>query len=357
MKIGIPKERKVREGRIALVPAACAELVRDGHVVRVERSAGVLSGFSDEQYLAAGVRLMEPGRAVYDESELIVKVKEPVNEELDYLRSDHLLFSFLHLAANAELALRLKAIRLEAIAFETVEQDGQLPLLSPMSQIAGRVAAQVGTTLLHQSQGGRGVLLGGVASTARGRVVVLGAGTAGLHATELLARIGANVTVFDKNISRLDKIRQLGDNITTFYPYTDAIVEAISNADLVIGAVLIPGARAPILVSREDVARMPENSVIVDISVDQGGCFATTRPMSYAEPAYRECGVLHFTVTNMPGAVPRTATQALSAALLPYVRDLAGRDWRSIPALRLGLNLSQGEYVHPEVKAALDKKL
>ena len=353
MRIGIPKESKVAEGRIALIPAACADLVRAGHQVVVQTQAGSLSGYSDEAYQAAGAEIAGSMRQLYAQTELIVKVKEPVDEELDLLEARHVLFSYLHLAANRELAGRLAQIGLAAIAFETVEEHGSLPLLAPMSQIAGRVAAQIGTTLLYQYQGGSGVLLGGVATSARGSVVVLGAGQAGTAAIQVAAGLGANVTVFDKKWEKLEQIRNLGSNITTLYPYKDAVHESLAGADLVIGAVLIPGSRAPVVVTEKMVADMPDGSVIVDISVDQGGCIATTRPTTYAQPTYKEFGVCHFAVTNIPGAVPRTASQALSAVLLPYVQLVAAGNWQSVESLSKGLNVQSGRVVHPVVREAL----
>lgn len=353
MRIGIPKETKVLEGRVALLPEACSDLVRAGNEVFIQKNAGLASGFNDNAYLKADVVVVETAEQIYADSELIVKVKEPVGVEIDYLRPQHILFSYLHLAANISLATRLKAIGLAAIAFETVEEDGFLPLLAPMSQIAGRVSGQIGSNLLFSPQGGSGVLLGGVAASTRGKVVVLGAGVAGTESVKVAAALGANVTVFDKNWKKLDKIRSIGNNVTALYPYKDAIAESLTQADLVIGAVLIPGARAPVIVTEKMVANMPENSVIIDIAVDQGGCIATTKATTYEAPVYKEFGVSHFAVTNIPGAVPRTASQALSAVLLPYVQIIAKDDWHAVPSLHNGVNVESGKWVHPAVKAAL----
>jgi alanine dehydrogenase len=353
MRIGIPREIKPLEGRVALLPSACAELVRHGHQVLVERGAGRLSGYGDEDFARAGAALVESAEGLYAEAELIVKVKEPLGPELDRLRADHLLFCFLHLAANRELGARLRAIGLTAVAFETVQVDGRLPLLAPMSEVAGRIATQVGMHLLHQPQGGAGVLLGGLAGTPRGRVVVIGAGTAGGAAAALAARIGADVTVFDRNPEVLHRMRALGDNVTALYASHQDMETAVSGADLLVGAVLVAGRRAPRVVSREMVARMRDGSVIVDISVDQGGCVETTRPTTYEDPVYREQGVLHFTVTNMPGAVPRSATQVLSANLIPYVLRIAEPDWERDKALAAGINVRAGDYVHPAIAAEL----
>jgi len=339
------------EGRVAMVPEACRQLLGAGHDVIMERSAGALSGYPDERYAALGVELVDGPAALYAGAQLILKVKEPQASELALLTSDHRLFSFLHLAAEPELLRRLQAIGLTAVAFETVEDDsGRLPLLAPMSDIAGRIAAQVGTYLLHQSHGGKGLLLGGLPAAERGRVVILGAGTAGGNAAGLVAAAGAEVVVFDINRDRLAAMRALGNNVTGLYPYEDAIAREVAAADLVIGAVLKTGARAPHVVTRSMVRNMQAGGVVIDISVDQGGCVETTRPTSYEHPTYTEEGVIHFAVTNMPGAVPRSASQALSAALLPYVLALARPDWKSCKPLTRGINIEAGRLVHPALK-------
>jgi len=355
MKIGIPKEIKPLEGRVALSPEACAVLVSAGHEVYVQTAAGELSGFPDEQYRAAGVTVCSDAGATYGAAGLIVKVKEPVAQDLELLRSDHVLFSFLHLAAEPALAEQLRAIGLTAIGFETVETDsGALPLLAPMSDIAGRLATQIGTTLLHQPQGGKGLLLGGLPGVRRGRVVIIGAGHAGGNAALMAAGIGAEVTVFDLRTGRLAAMRALGNNVTGLYPYPEVVHNALAGADLVIGAALVTGQRAPHIVSRATVRSMQPGSVIVDVSVDQGGCVETTRPTTYADPTYIEEGVVHFCVTNMPGAVPRSATQALSAALLPCVAQLAAPDWEQYAPLARGINVRAGRLVHPALQSALD---
>lgn len=347
MRIGVPVEIKPLEGRIALVPEACSDLVRAGHEVFVQSGAGIKSGFADEDFRRAGVKIVPDAAAIYGEAELVVKVKEPLDDDLTHLRSDHLLFCFLHLAADESLTQRLCEIGLTAVAFETVEAGGQLPLLAPMSDIAGRLSVQVGTHLLHQPQGGKGLLLGGVPGTQRGHVVVLGAGMAGGSAAILAAASGARVTVFDRRRERLAAMRELGANVTALYAYKDTMAQAVADADLLVGAVLIPGAKADRLVSAEQVAGMQDGSVIVDISVDQGGCIATTRATTYEAPTYVEHGVTHFCVANMPGGVPRTSTQALSAVLLPYVETLASGDWESSQALQKGINVRAGKVVYP----------
>lgn len=355
MRIGIPREIKTLEGRVALIPDACGDLVRSGHHVLLERGAGDLAGYADAHYRQAGVQVVDDAAALYGEAQLVLKVKEPVQDDLALLRRDHVLFCYLHLAANVELARRLQEIGLTAVGFETVEEgDGRLPLLAPMSDIAGRLAAQVGTHLLHQPQGGRGILLGGLPAAERGHVVIVGAGMAGGNAAAVAAALGAQVTVFDRNPDKLAAMRALGPNVTALYPYAQGLERAVEGADMLIGAVLVVGQRAPHVVSADMVRRMAAGSVVVDISVDQGGCIETTRPTTYAAPTYVWENVVHFAVTNMPGAVPRTAVQALSAALLPYVDQMAQGDaWSRYEPLRRGLNVQNGRIVHPGVVAAL----
>jgi alanine dehydrogenase len=353
MHIGVPKEIKPLEGRVGLVPAACADLVRAGHAVFVEQDAGLKSGYPDSAYTALGVTILPDAEHLYASAEFIVKVKEPIEADLRWLRAEHVLFCYLHLAASRELTERLQAIGLTAIAFETVEHNGSLPLLAPMSDIAGRLAVQVGTHLLHQPQGGKGLLLGGLPGVERGKVTVIGAGQAGGNAAAMAAALGAEVTVFDQKRERLEVMRALGPNVTALYPYADAVDRAAREADLLVGAVLIPGARATHVVTAAQVRAMSPGSVIVDISVDQGGCIETTRPTTYADPTYVVDGILHFCVTNMPGAVPRSASQALSAAILPFALLLAGDTaWRQYPALFKGINVEAGVLRHPAVQAA-----
>ncbi len=356
MRIGVPKETKTLEGRVALVPAAAGDLVKRGHEVWLEKDAGIKSGFKDEQYTRLGVNIAPDAAALYEKGELIVKVKEPIEGDLAHLRKDHLLFCYLHLAAEPALTRHLLDIGLSGVAFETVElPNGDLPLLAPMSVIAGRIATQVGTTLLHQPQGGKGKLLGGLPATERGKVVVFGAGMAGGAAATLAAAAGANVTVFEMRQDRMDEMMRLGHNVTTLYPYHDVVMREIANADLVVGAVLVTGARAPHVLTREMLKGMEDGSVLADISIDQGGCFETSRPTTWKDPTYVEEGVTHFCVTNMPGAVPQTSSQAICAAILPWVdRMAANPNWRDNPALQRGINVEAGKLVHP---ALLDMKL
>jgi alanine dehydrogenase len=348
MRIGIPKETKVLEGRVALVPAAAADLVKAGHEVFLETNAGIKSGFSDSDYTQVGIKIASDAADLYAKGEMIVKVKEPIAGDLTHLRKDHLLFCYLHLAAEPKLTQELLDIGLTGVAFETVEEaDGSLPLLAPMSIIAGMIATQVGTHLLHQPSGGKGVLLGGLPSTERGKVVVLGAGAAGGNSAALAAKGGANVVVFDKRQDRLAQMMALGPNVTALYPYEDSVAKEVSDADLVIGAVLVTGAKAPHVITEEMVKGMQEGSVIADISVDQGGCVETTKPTTWENPTFVKHGVTHFSVTNMPGSVPRTSTQAISAAILPYVQRLARAGWREVDSLQKGINVDAGKIIHP----------
>ena len=347
MRIGVPKEIKPREGRVALIPAACAQLVQHGHEVYIQSQAGVMSGYADADYQKAGVSVVPDPATLYAQAQLLVKVKEPQPAELELLRADHLLFSYLHLAAAPTLLIALREIGLTAVAFETVQDGRALPLLAPMSDIAGRLSVQIGATLLHQPHGGRGVLLGGLPAAERGHVVILGAGVAGGNAALVAQALGAEVTVFDPNRDKLAAMRALGPNVTGLHPYQFAIEEHLHSADLLIGAVLIPGAKAPHLVTADMVRRMQPGSVIIDISVDQGGCIETTRPTDYNQPTFLWEGVVHFGVTNMPGAVPRSASQALSAALVPYILRLTQTDWETTLDLGAGVNLRAGEVIHP----------
>lgn len=353
MRIGIPGETVIREGRVALIPAAAAELVRRGHEVCIQSGAGLASGYADEDYRGGGVEVLADAKAVYARARMILKVKGPIAPEHDLLRPDHVLFSYLHLAANPGLASVLMQKRLTAVAFETVEEGDRLPLLAPMSEIAGRLSVQIGATLLHAHRGGRGVLLGGLPSVERGHVVVLGAGAAGGNAAAAAAALGARVTVFARRRAGLERMHAVGPNVTALPSYADLLEQAVRDADLLVGAVLIPGGRTPRLVGRELVGKMRPGSAIVDISVDQGGCIETTRPTDYDSPTYVVDGVTHFAVTNMPGAVPRTASQALSTVLLPYALRLAAPGGLADPALASGINVTEGRIAHPAVREAL----
>ncbi|MCX7622556.1 MAG: alanine dehydrogenase [Thermomicrobium sp.] len=357
--IGIPKEVKPREYRVAQPPHGVRELVRHGHTVLVERGAGLGSGFDDEQYASAGATLVDDAASVWNRAELVVKVKEPIESEFVYLRPGLILFTFLHLAANEALARALVEREVTAIAYETVQlPDGSLPLLAPMSEVAGRLAVQVGAYYLMEPYGGRGVLLGGVPGVPPGRVVVIGGGTVGTNAAQMALGLGAEVLLFDVNIERLRYLEAvLHGRFQTRMSSEQALAEAVREADLVIGAVLIPGARAPKLVSREMVRSMRRGSVIVDVSIDQGGCVETARPTTHDAPVYDVDGVLHYMVTNMPGAVPRTSTFALSNVTLRYVLELADLGFaaavRRDRALANGVNVCRGKITHPAVAEAL----
>lgn len=344
MKIGIPKEIKPQEGRVAMTPDDCAVLVSQGYVVQVEAGAGLASGYSDAAYASAGVIVCPDADALFEHSDLILKVKEPIEADLARLRSRHTLFCFLHLAPNPCLLQSLLDIGLTAVAFETLEVQGRLPILKPMSEVAGRVAVQVGTHLLHHSAGGRGILLGGVQGTDRGQVTVLGAGVAGTQAALLASSMGADVWVFDQSAKAMQALSQQDGRIQPQLMDADRLARRLAETDLLIGAVLIKGAKTPRLVTRGMVRTMPEGAVLADISVDQGGCVETTRATSYDKPTYVEEGVIHFCVSNMPGAVPRTSTQALSAALPEYVARFMEPDWQTHDAaLREAINVSDGQ--------------
>jgi alanine dehydrogenase len=350
MKIGIPKEIKPLEGRVGLVPEACGELVLAGHQPLLETGAGSRSGYPDVVYQQAGVEIVADARTLYSEAELVIKVKEPYGPEPEMLRQGQLLFCFLHLAAAADLTRQLLDSGVTGIAFETLFDRGGLPILAPMSDIAGRLAVQYGTTLLHCPQGGKGLLLGGLPGAERGHVVIIGGGQAGGNAARMAAAMGARVTVFERQRERMLALRDIGESVTALYPYAHSIETAVASADLLIGAVLVPGARAPHVVSRSQIESMEPGSVVVDISVDQGGCIETTRPTTYEDPTYKVGEVTHFAVTNMPGAVPRSASQALSAALIPYLKQLTAPDWRDDPRLRAAVNLDNGELVYPALR-------
>jgi alanine dehydrogenase len=359
MRIGVPTEIKVHEYRVGLIPAAVKELVAGGHEVAVQSGAGRGIGCSDDDYRAAGARIAADAESIFRDAQMVVKVKEPQAAECARLRRDQLLFTYLHLAADHAQAEALLRAQCVAIAYETVTAaDGSLPLLTPMSEVAGRMSVQVGAQYLQQATGGRGVLLGGVAGVAAAKVVVIGAGVAGTNAVEMAHGLRADVTAIDRSIPRLREIdAQFRGSVRTLYSTSDAIERAVADADLVVGAVLLPGAAAPKLVTTAMIKRMRAGSVVVDIAIDQGGCFQTSRPTTHASPTYTVDGVIHYCVTNMPGAVPRTSTFALNNATLPYVRALADKGWERATAedrgLAAGLNIVRGAVVHPAVALEL----
>ena len=359
MNIGVPKEIKIHEYRVGLVPAGVRELVDAEHRVLVQSGAGAGIGFDDAHYQAAGAAIAASAEAVFAASELIVKVKEPQLAECKRLRPGQTLFTYLHLAADRDQAMALLASGATAIAYETVTApDGSLPLLTPMSEVAGRMSIQVGANCLQKANGGFGVLLGGVPGVAPAKVVVLGGGVSGTHAAEMAVGLRADVTVVDRSVRRLRELSSLfGSQLKTVYSTAHAIEELVRDDDLVVGAVLIAGAAAPKLVTRAMVRSMKAGAVLVDIAIDQGGCFETSRPTTHAEPTYVLDGVIHYCVTNMPGAVPRTSTVALTNATLPYVRSLADLGWRNAigrdPGLAQGLNVHAGQVTHEAVASAL----
>jgi alanine dehydrogenase len=346
MRIGVPKEIKVHEYRVGLTPAGVRELVAAGHEVAVETQAGVGIGVDDREYQAAGARILPTAKEVFDSAELVVKVKEPQAVECQMLRTGQVLFTYLHLAADKAQTEALMASGATAIAYETVTaQDGSLPLLTPMSEVAGRMSVQVGATSLQKANGGFGVLLGGVPGVAPAKVVILGGGVSGTHAAEMATGMRADVTVVDRSNKRLRELNaQFGGSLKTVYSTADAIERLVLDADLVIGAVLVAGAAAPKLVTHDMVKRMKPGAVMVDIAIDQGGCFETSRPTTHAQPTYVLDGVVHYCVTNMPGAVPRTSTFALTNATLPYVRALADLGWEK--ALARDSGFAKGLNVH-----------
>ena len=359
MKIGAPKEIKVHEYRVGLTPAGVRELRSNGHEVIIETSAGAGVGFDDASYVDAGARIAANAAAVFAEADMVVKVKEPQPVECSLLRPGQTLFTYLHLAADAAQAQALMASGATAIAYETVTAaDGSLPLLTPMSEVAGRMSVQVGAASLQKANGGRGVLLGGVPGVDPAKVVILGGGVAGTHAAEMAVGMRADVTIVDSSIKRLRELSaQFGASLKTAFATTAAIEALVAGADLVIGAVLVAGAAAPKLVTRAMLKTMRPGAVLVDISIDQGGCFETSRPTTHSEPTFVVDGIVHYCVTNMPGAVARTSTLALTNATLPYVKQLANlgvaqalaRD----PHLANGLNVHQGKVTHAVVAQAL----
>jgi alanine dehydrogenase len=361
MIIGIPKEIKDNEYRVALPPGGVETLVHAGHRVLVQEGAGLDSGFVEEDYVQSGATLVARAEDVWEGAELVVKVKEPLPAEFAYLRPGLLLFTFLHLAADEALTEALLAKQVTAIGYETVQTaDGALPLLKPMSEIAGRMAVQIGAHYLEQTYGGRGVLLGGVPGVRAASVVILGGGTVGANAAEIALGMRARVTVIDNNLERLRFLDQVWQGRVTLVASNHrSIFEAVRRAELLIGAVLLPGARAPILVTEEMIATMAPGSVVIDVAVDQGGCIETAHITSHSAPIYLKHGVIHYAVANIPGAVPRTSTLALSNATLPYVLKLANRGLEAAyedAALAKGVNTMDGALTHPAVAQAFARE-
>jgi alanine dehydrogenase len=359
MLIGVPTEIKNNEYRVGLVPSSVRELVANGHQVAVQRGAGVKIGFDDAAFEQVGAIIIDSAAEIFKMADMIIKVKEPQPEECRMLRENQVLFTYLHLAPDPEQAKQLLKSGCIAIAYETVtDKSGGLPLLAPMSEVAGRMAIQAGATSLEIRNGGSGVLLGGVPGVAPGKVVVLGGGVVGTNSVRMAMGMGAQVVVIDKSLERLYHLDlQFGSKICTIYSTTDAIEEHVLNADLVVGAVLVPGGSAPKLVTRDMLKQMRHGSVIVDVSIDQGGCFETSRPTTHQDPTYVLDGVVHYCVSNMPGGVPRTSTFALNNATLPFILALANYGYkqamRQDPHLLNGLNVYKGRLTHKAVASAL----
>lgn len=355
MRIGIPKEIKNNENRVAMTPAGAADFVRAGHQVMIERGAGLGSGFTDNEYQSAGAELRDTASTVWAEADMIIKVKEPLASEYAYFRPGLILFTYLHLAAEPALAKALIESRVTAIAYETLEVNGTLPLLTPMSEVAGRMSAQIGAQLLEKTEGGKGILLSGVPGVSRGKVVVIGGGTVGTNAAKIAIGLGADVTILDLNLNRLRQLDDIfGNQIHTLVSSPSNIASAVAAADLLICAVLIPGAKAPTLVSEQMVTTMAPGSVIVDVAIDQGGIVETIDHITtHDEPTYVKHGVVHYAVANMPGAVPRTSTVALTNATMPYALQLANHGAaaaiRGSASIRSAVNVLNGHITYEAV--------
>ena len=355
MRIGVPKEIKVHEYRVGLVPASVRELIHNGHEVVVEQNAGAGVGFEDSDFAAIGAEILPTVADVFETADMIIKVKEPQTSEISMLRQDQVLFTYLHLAAAPEQTQGLVDSGCVAIAYETVTDDqGGLPLLAPMSEVAGRMSIQVGALCLEKEKGGKGILLGGVPGVPVAKVVVLGGGVVGTNAARMAMGLEASVTVIDKSLPRLNELdMQFGPTLNTIYATMETIEQYVIGADLVIGAVLIPGAAAPRLVTKDMIKQMQKGSVVVDVAIDQGGCFETSKPTTHADPTYIVDDVVHYCVTNMPGAVARTSARALNNATLPFVIDLTNKGYQQAlkddPHLMNGLNIHKGHVTYEAV--------
>ncbi len=357
MIIGVPKEIKNNENRVAMTPAGVAELKHNGHTVYVQHTAGEGSGFSDDEYIAAGAQILSTIEAVYDIAEMIVKVKEPIEPEYKLIKKDQVVFTYFHFASDRKLTEAMIASRGVCIAYETVRlADHSLPLLVPMSEVAGRMSIQEGARFLEKPQGGKGILLGGVPGVPPAKVLVLGAGVVGRNAALIAVGLGADVTIADISLPTLRHVAETMPRVKTLYSSRHNIESQLPDVDLVVGSVLIPGAKAPKLITRDMLKLMRPGSVIVDVAIDQGGCFETSRPTTHSEPTYVIDGVVHYAVANIPGAVPRTSTLALTNATLPYAVRLANKGWRQAcredAALAQGVNMVDGKVTFPAVAEA-----
>lgn len=359
MIIGVPKEVKNRENRVAIVPGGVKQLVQAGNRVLIQKGAGLGAGIPDEKYAAAGAELIPTAAQVWGDAEMIIKVKEPIAQEYSLMREGQILYTYLHLAAVPELAKALVERKVSAIAYETIElEDRSLPLLTPMSEVAGRMAVQIGAQLLQKHNGGKGLLLGGVPGVKRGRVTIIGGGVVGINSAKMAIGLGARVTILDVSARRLAYLDDVFDNlVTTLMSNPENTAEAVAESDLVIGGVLITGAKAPRLVTREMVRTMERDSAIVDVAIDQGGCVETIRPTTHDDPVYVEENVLHYGVTNIPGDVPKTSTYALTNVTIKYALEIAQKGFKDAlkgsEALRKGLNTYQGRVTHKAVAEAL----
>ena len=359
MVVGVPKEIKPQEARVGMVPSGVAQLIENGHTVLIEKDAGRLSGFTDEAYRAVGASIVSNADAVYSASDMIVKVKEPLEVEFSRIRSGQILFTYLHLASDKKLTQALMKSGAICIAYETVSRNQQLPLLIPMSEVAGRMATQQGAKYLEKPQGGKGILLGGVSGVAPANVLVLGGGVAGTEAAKMAAGLGATVYIFDTQMDRLRTLDQfMSANVHTIFSTPQAIESYLSIADLIIGTVLIPGGKAPKLIRKEMLSHLQAGTVLVDVAIDQGGCFETSTPTTHQDPITVVDGIVHYAVTNMPGAVPQTSTLALTNATLADTLNIANKGWKQAclddSGLAKGVNIVAGSIVYSEIGQAFD---
>lgn len=359
MKIGVPKEIKPQEARVGVTPAGALSLIQAGHQLSIQEGAGVLSGFPDEVYSEVGCKMVGDIKSIYKDAEMIIKVKEPIAEEYPLIQPNQLLFTYFHFASSAELTQAMLASKAVCLAYETVEDEGRLPLLIPMSEVAGRMATQEGAKYLEKPQGGFGILLGGVTGVKPANVMVIGGGIAGTEAALMAAGLGANVTIFDTNLDRLRYLEStMPANVTPIFSNPFTLEQELERSHLIIGTVLIPGSKAPKLVGKEMLSKMMPGTVLVDVAIDQGGCFETSEPTTHDDPIVIKQGIIHYAVTNMPGAVPNTSTTALTNATLNYALQLANKGWESAckenAALAKGLNIVNGKVVYKEVAEAFD---
>lgn len=360
MIIGVPKEIKTHENRVALLPGGVTKMKRNGHEVLIEKGAGVGSGFPDKKYVEAGATIVDDVEKVWDQAEMIMKVKEPIEVEYDRMKQDQIIFTYFHFAASRELTEAVVDSGCVAIAYETVEkEDGSLPLLIPMSEVAGRMAAQEGAKYLEKSQGGRGILLGGIPGVQPANVMVIGGGVVGVNAAKIAAGMGANTTIMDISMPRLRYLDDvMSKNVDTVFSSEANIKSMLPDVDMVIGAVLKPGAKAPHLITRDMLGMMQKGAVLVDVAIDQGGCFETSKPTTHDHPIYEVDDIVHYCVANMPGAVPYTSTLGLTNVTLPYAVDIANKGWEKAldedPELKKGLNIVDGKIVYQDVADAFN---